>query len=194
MDASDRLNEIGARMNAATPGPWRVEETSHIACLLERGEECLHPDSPLLDSELMADIKGAPTRVYHTHEARETPHRIEPDIAGNYDWEEGGIVHGDDAEFIAHARTDVPALVAALRAVLDMHARRPWRLGDFLCHGQTEFPDQCDACRTEWPCPTVLAVEAALGGFSMPRKDPEVTRRTKRRFARELYPDRGNDQ
>lgn len=53
---------------------------------------------------------------------------------------------------------DAPAMLAALRAVLDLHV---------------EHPDtgKCDECTVApysvhsvpWPCPTVRAVEAALG-------------------------------
>lgn len=63
-----------------------------------------------------------------------------------------------DAEFIAHARTDVPALVAALRAVLDVlgphydsQVKRNAKFGrigsDCLCDG----------------CNAVRAITAALG-------------------------------
>lgn len=56
---------------------------------------------------------------------------------------------------VSYARTDVPRLVSALRAVLDLH----------------QFYDQCDegccryceSCEHEWPCPTAVAIEAALG-------------------------------
>ena len=58
-----------------------------------------------------------------------------------------------DAEFIAAARTDVPALVAALRAVLDLHYGEPYAQG----------PDYCAECEHRWPCPTVQAVADALG-------------------------------
>ena len=50
---------------------------------------------------------------------------------------------------------DTPALVEAVRAVFDLHL----------------FYDQCDegccryceSCEHEWPCPTAVAIEAALG-------------------------------
>lgn len=61
-----------------------------------------------------------------------------------------------DAEFTAHTRTDVGRLVGALQAVLDIH--RP----------KYHYPNLCDGCDPgimdppEWPCSTVLAIEAAL--------------------------------
>lgn len=55
-----------------------------------------------------------------------------------------------DAEFIAHTRTDVPALVAAVEAVLALHQRT------------IEYPE-CKECGFEYPCPTVTAIRDALG-------------------------------
>lgn len=93
-----------------------------------------------------------------------------------YPLEDGGAVayvqplHAD-AEFIAHARADVPALVAALRAVLDLHKRGP----RCRCCGGTRDDGTrierwtCTECPPgsphylHWPCATVRAVEAALG-------------------------------
>jgi len=62
-----------------------------------------------------------------------------------------------DAAFIAAARTDVPALTAALRAVLAVHAPM------FTDHGWV-----CVVCHTALDdrvpdCPTVAAIAAALG-------------------------------
>ena len=77
MSAADRLNEIEARANAATEGPWEADP---------------------LEGNL--DAPGGGVRVA-----------------------EVGMWRDDDANFIARARTDVPALVAALRAVLDLADR-----------------------------------------------------------------------
>ena len=99
-----------------------------------------------------------------------------------------GVVHvgilRNDAAFIAHARTDVPALVAALRAVLDLHreARNDAKLTPPCdqCHGEPgthpcawwadeRWPTVCAVCtdprhgyHLEYPCPTVRAIEEAL--------------------------------
>lgn len=56
-----------------------------------------------------------------------------------------------------NATEDAPALVAALQAVLDLHG--PSRKG--IC---VECIDDEFAGPAEWPCDTVRAVEAALGG------------------------------
>ena len=96
MSAADRLNEIEARANAATEGPWTPDEYTEV-----------DPDG-----------------FY------ELARVIAPDPDGD-DWCAIGVVHTGilrpDAEFIAHARTDVPWLIeqvrkrdAALRAVLEL--------------------------------------------------------------------------
>lgn len=61
-----------------------------------------------------------------------------------------------DAEFIAHARTDVPDMAAALRAVLKLH--RPGRT--FHGHG---FSQPLCTCRAAMPCPTVDAIRQHIG-------------------------------
>ena len=155
MNAADRLNEIEARANAATEGPWTPDEYTEV-----------DPDG-----------------FY------ELARVIAPDPDGD-DWCAIGVVHTGilrpDAEFIAHARTDVPALVAALRAVLDLH--RPVRVyayaedcgcgnedhviiedewGEDLCFDTPTGDVRCAYCRAEQsyvehPCETVRAIEEAL--------------------------------
>lgn len=99
MSISDRLDEIEARANAATEGPWEWDR--HV-----RGNGHV--------------VIGDGLRRAHLPE----------DVAGD----------AENAEFIAYARTDVPRLVAALRAVLD------------VCDGLEEAAHQVRN-----------AVEAALG-------------------------------
>lgn len=67
----------------------------------------------------------------------------------------------DNAEFIAHARTDVPALVAALRAVLKLHKEdgHGWGPGESFC---TEC-QQGYGLLVPYPCPTVTAIRQHLG-------------------------------
>lgn len=82
MSISDRLDEIEARANAATDGPWKIE--THYGMSQSRRRQIVVPGwmTPIA-------VLG-----------QENP-------------------YGDpDAEFIVASRTDVPALVAALRAVL----------------------------------------------------------------------------
>ena len=90
----------------------------------------------------------------------------------------------EDREFYTAARTDVPALVAALRAVLELHreARNDAKLTPPCdqCHGDPgvhpcgcwadeKWPTVCAVCtdprhgyHLEYPCPTVRAIEEAL--------------------------------
>jgi hypothetical protein len=72
-----------------------------------------------------------------------------------------------DATFIAHTRTDVPALVGALEAVLGLHQKHPYGSEFSVKRGWApEFV--CKHCASPmggcvpWPCPTVQAIETAL--------------------------------
>ena len=121
----NRLNEIEARANAATEGPWFPNRYS------DDWEVC---------GEL--DDNGNPALV--ASEAVET-----------------------DAEFIAHARTDVPWLLEqvklrdkALEAVLEMHELAQPITAAF---GTQEGGDYCRTCVEDWPCPTVEAIRQHLG-------------------------------
>ena len=60
----------------------------------------------------------------------------------------------EDADFIAHARTDVPALVAVARYALSQHAPDGW--------GNC---GPCDDATGEdgWPCSTVREIHRLLG-------------------------------
>lgn len=53
-----------------------------------------------------------------------------------------------DAEFIAHARTDVPRMARALEAVLDLH--------------KADHDGRCIEDVEDYPCPTVRAITDAL--------------------------------
>ena len=89
MSISDRLDEIQARANAATDGPWWTEfwlddlswREGHYSVLAKKDD---------------------PVRI------------VDPS------WETSEEQTKADAEFIAHARSDVPDLVGALQAVLDL--------------------------------------------------------------------------
>ena len=87
------------------------------------------------------------------------------DISGNVD--DDGLpaliaseVDSEDTEFIAHARTDVPALVAALRAVLNLHFKAQPIPAAF---GTQEGGDYCVTCAEDWPCPTVETIRQHIG-------------------------------
>ena len=105
----NRLNEIEARANAATEGPWAPwkdqDGAKHMQGLLMVG----NADAVIPEGEMwVEDVDINP--VAHTY----TP------------W---------DREFIAHARTDVPDMAAALRAVLKLHKEdgHGWGRGESFC-------------------------------------------------------------
>lgn len=61
-----------------------------------------------------------------------------------------------DAEFIAHARTAVPALVAAVERVQALHFQYLPAAVDFDCCAHC---NQNSGGYVEWPCPTIRALE-----------------------------------
>ena len=132
-----RLNEIEARANAATEGPWEWEGEAKAEW--EIGANSLVPSR-----------------------------RPDDPVLYGYGYDASGIEVKTpaDAEFIAHARTDVPALVAALYEVLDQHQRVV--LPTYLPIGRMEDVSICGVCTVEgepadWPCPTVTAIRHHLG-------------------------------
>ena len=119
----NRLDQIEARANAATEGPWTT-----------------YTVTPHMGSEVLT----APR---------------EGEDYGDYVVPE--YIDMDNAAFIAHARTDVPALVAALRAVLKLHKEdgHGWGPGESFC---TEC-QQGYGLLVPYPCPTVTAIRQHLG-------------------------------
>lgn len=77
--------------------------------------------------------------------------------------QDGGITyaaHEADAQFIAHARTDLDDLRGAVEDVLALHqpvvvTEALWRPAGTIC-------SSCDP--EDYPCPTVAAITARLGG------------------------------
>lgn len=61
-----------------------------------------------------------------------------------------------DAEFIAHARTAVPVLVAAVERVQALHFQYLPAAVDFDCCAHC---NQNSGGYVEWPCPTIRALE-----------------------------------
>jgi len=154
LSTTDELAAMRARADEATEGPWgHWPEAGDIEIFKATKEE---PDCPALapgttSSEwiLAAWIRprlGPGGQIYEATEGR--PGGDEP-----------------DAEFIAHARGDMPRLLDAVEAVLAMHepVSRP------LVNGGTF--DECSYCvdpqdntwRLDHPCPTVQAITSALG-------------------------------
>ena len=122
-----RLNEIKARAEAATPGPWEADGTGEVSQHWSRPK----PWETVVGTDVAC-------------------------MSYCYGGSAKGVERDEDAEFIAHARTDVPALLDALQSVLDLHKRQPSPDGDFCAEC---FPDNWD-----YPCPTVTAITTALNG------------------------------
>lgn len=129
-DPRPRLDEIKTRADAATEGPWAPwldqDGAKHMHGMLMVGNEA----GVIPDGEVFIEgVDVNPVAHTYTHE---------------------------DREFIAHARTDLPAMAAALTAVLELH----WCDTDGKCRGchddQGYYPP--------YPCPTVRAITDALGG------------------------------
>ena len=125
----NRLNEIEARANAATEGPWEHEP----------------PPGP-------GEDPMRPICVYPKEDGGTLAY-VQPLEA--------------DAEFIAHARADVPWLLEqvklrdkALEAVLEMHELAQPITAAF---GTQEGGDYCRTCVEDWPCPTVETIHQHLG-------------------------------
>ena len=135
----NRLNEIEARANAATEGPWEWEGEAKAEW--ELGANSLVPSR-----------------------------RPDDPVLYGYGYDASGIEVKTpaDAEFIAHARTDVPWLLEqverrdkALEAVLDLHKEdgHGWGPGESFC---TEC-QQRYGLLVPYPCPTVAASRQHLG-------------------------------
>ena len=121
----NRLNEIEARANAATDGPWEWEGES---------------DEAWTQGDYSLIAQGDPGR----------------EVIGSGGHDAGGVdvENPADAEFIAHARTDVPALVAVARFALSQHAP----------DGRGNCGPCDDACGEDgWPCSTVREIHRLLG-------------------------------
>lgn len=93
------LDAIEARAEAATPGPWTAR----------------------LRDDMWEINDGSGSNFVSIVESCWLPDDCD---TGQY----GGIPDVDDARFIAHARTDVPALVAELRAAREVvEAAHKWK-------------------------------------------------------------------
>lgn len=95
------------------------------------------------------------------HVVSEIPRVVECEGDGG-----GGLYRGEDTEFIAAARTTVPALLDALEKVLALHPRVVVMAADPE-FGQMEDDAICGACivdyeAADWPCPNVRAITTAL--------------------------------
>jgi hypothetical protein len=111
----ERLAEIEARANAATRGPWRAGAPDWRCRKPEHGT-MQHPGPP----ECVYQYAGWQAAVGVVspdpgYAADDTRAAERPAVAGTWDYESGGILAPADVVFVAHARADVPELVAEVK-------------------------------------------------------------------------------
>ena len=115
------IESIQARADAATAGPWEVEPEHEWEWLAE-DTECDLCKRGVKLFEVVVDSDAEEATEGHRHWS--PSHYIaapREGIAGNFDYDEGGIIRHEDTVFIANARQDVPALleyIAELEAKL----------------------------------------------------------------------------
>lgn len=137
-DARAYLVERQRLADAATEGPWEARPHSS-------GDPSYGPQEYRIVS--LAKGEDAHTRAGDLYGP----------VVASADYSEMGYL---DSRFAADARSSVPAMAAALTAVLDLHVAERWEWDDSIV---------CSRCGPEdapheWPCETVRAIEAALGG------------------------------
>lgn len=165
------LAEVAARVQAATTGPWWSEESS--LCWKLQGVHAMVPAQMFPGT---SDVM-IPEQVLN-HQILKAPKQNTP-YAEYWPGEE-------DAEFITRSRTDVPALLHAVRAALDPHQDNGGRCvtcremctcvedalpeGGHMMYAREMHQAVWDAWANcthgnePWPCKRVRDIRAALLG------------------------------
>lgn len=103
------LDAIEARANAATDGPWDVESHVHPAS----GCRCLSCDEPAVGWSI-----DHPHALYCDDIVGARPDGRTNDFGRPFtSCDQGPLLSFEDATFAAHAREDVPALIAEIRSL-----------------------------------------------------------------------------
>ena len=145
MTIESRLAEIRARVEAATEGPWRVD--------YDNADDW---EAGIAAGDYPEAIVG-PRNIVHEKASDGFRRLLEDKYATANIVNEICELTTSDATFIAASRTDLPALLAAVQAVMDLH-----KCLTFPDDGIGE-PTACGHCDNEtWPCPTVQDIAAAL--------------------------------
>ena len=122
-------------------------------------------------AEIRARVENATPGPWDARQYPQGGGRVyEPDgypLPGCFNCGENDAVYEEgDAEFIAASRTDLPALLAAVEAVMALH-----KCLTFPDDGIGE-PTACGHCDNEtWPCPTIRDITAALDANTTTRED-----------------------
>ena len=123
----ERIEALEARVDKATAGPWRVqaELTLPIGC----PSEIEHRAS---GRQILREGGGEVTFAWDYVEDIIGPDDVHV-FCGGHDYNDSGYIGLEDAEFIAHAREDVPfllsqiaALTEALRVAQEVAERYRW--------------------------------------------------------------------
>ncbi len=138
------LTETRKRLEAITPGPWR-KGSPQIQCLLKHEHakgQCKYEHIGWYDGNSI-------------HQDRAYVYGSNPDdcedvdaglIVGMWDYEEGGIRKAEDADFIAHAPSDVRWLIEQIERMREM--LRPMEFGSMgacrFCTGYHTHDADCE--------------------------------------------------
>lgn len=135
------IEEIRARYEAATPGPWTPQDYDH-----DPGDEGV----PVIGGGEVGSMSG------HLVAYALTLSDESQSLA--------------DGRFIAGARTDVGLLLDALEAALSLHQPHTWTEYNVPCFDEYDEPTRvhngCICGSQVYPCTTVRAITSALEGTS----------------------------
>jgi hypothetical protein len=123
---TDWLDQAQARVDAATDGPWELDQFG--------------PD----------EVEDGP---FHFIGSPSDRHVVTPTVH----------MVSADAAFIAAARTDLPAAIAALQAVLAIHAASTEHLRGSAAYCVGCYEAGGEDGQILWPCPTVRAISVSVG-------------------------------
>lgn len=150
-----------ALADAATQGPWGLNsaERASYSEIDKTDCRCSDPNDGEYIFDRLEEEKG------HWHRYQDLHHVYGPMnvvIAGNYEYEDGGIIEHQDAEFIAACREWVPDAIRRIEAVREIH--QPIKALNTRYQGG-KLTQVCTGCGqdngnwNQWPCPTIRALD-----------------------------------
>ncbi|GGZ83138.1 hypothetical protein [Streptomyces rubiginosohelvolus] len=188
MNSENRVNQLRADLEAATPGPWEPGDVWLTAGLIysdawERvgdgnATRCAycHLGEPAWSGR--ADINGTvmPAHRHRNPEPYDPGHAVSSSGGGLVAYEGGGVVRSEDVRFVVSAREHVPALLsevdglrlkgAALRERITALHAPVQHMGQVWC-GECSVRRSTGPRSEEWvafiphPCPTIDALGTA---------------------------------